>query len=153
MKDRDMTSTIKEPNTHLIDVLYIRTGEGKTSKLIERTVELYNKGKQVLYVSLELNREYLQKRFANANPMVKNAGDISETASLEIACLPAYSTVNHITSIIDSYKSCGHSFDAVVIDYLDLVKPTNNDATVLEELNITSIKNGFSIYTAQQLGI
>ena len=52
MKDRDMTSTIKEPNIHLIDVLYIRTGEGKTSKLIERTVELYNKGKQVLYVSL-----------------------------------------------------------------------------------------------------
>lgn len=157
-----------------------RPGEGKSLILQNQSINWMMQGKNVLYVTLELSEDLIGLRWDAmlTEQTTKNVfGSMEEVAArlglmkvnnkewgkLQIKKFPEGSTnVNDIRAYIKEYEvQTGNKFDAICVDYLDLLYPTsgkidiNNiflkDKMVSEELRALAIEFSLLCSTASQL--
>ncbi|AXH72835.1 MAG: helicase [Caudoviricetes sp.] len=190
MKDRtDMTSTgwltldkVLYGGTNKGELMIFagRPGEGKSLILQNQAINWMMQGKNVLYVTLELSEDLIGLRwdamlteqttksvFGSMEEVAARLGlmkvNNKQWGKLQIKKFPEGSTnVNHIKSYIKEYEiQTGLKFDAICVDYLDLLYPTSNkidinniflkDKMVSEELRAMAIEFKLLCCTASQL--
>lgn len=191
MKDKsDMTSTgwktIDEKlyggtNRGELTIWCAGSGVGKSLILQNQAINWINQGKNVLYVTLELSEELVGLRmdamntgestkfiFGNMSEIATRLAMLRKTApvtkgKLQIKKFPeAGTTVNDIRAYIKEYEiQTNDKFDAICIDYLDILYPTSNkvdinslflkDKMVSEEIRALAGDLGLFAATASQL--
>lgn len=157
-----------------------RPGEGKSLILQNQSINWMEQGKNVLYITLELSEEYVGLRWDAmlTNMTTKNVfGNMYEVAArlgllknknknwgeLRMKKFPEGGTnINDIRAYMKEYEiQTGLKFDAVCIDYLDLLYPTSNridinniflkDKMVSEEMRALAQEFSILCATASQL--
>lgn len=151
-----------------------RTNIGKSIFLGNVALNLLKQNKKVLLISLEMPEALYAKRFSSQITKIpisdihKHTDQLKATlinfktenidASLYIKEFPPKSvTVNHINSFVKKLNQKGHYFDAIVVDYINLIKPhkvTGNSydeiKTISEQLRATSYLFNIPVITASQ---
>lgn len=119
-------------------------GSGSGKSLFLQNIARYwsvVEGLNVLYLSLELSEELVAFRldamntklptkeiFKNLDIIEAKLGMLSKQAGeLQIVYMPAGSTTNDIKALLKEFEiQKGITFDAIILDYLDLMSPNNN---------------------------
>lgn len=133
-----------------------QAGLGKSLFLSNLAVNFLKQGLSVVVVSLEMSEDVYAQRFdahisredinhlgENEESAVKRIKEFYKehpSAHLYIKEYPPKSvTPNDIRAYLESLKSSGHSFDAVFVDYLNLVKSSSkqNDNMFLDGLDVS----------------
>lgn len=153
------------------------SGGGKSITMQNLGLNLVAQGLNVLYLSLELSEELLAERMAyllsgvgklqmreKFEEMMYGISEFSSThtpGKMIFKQMPSGSNVNHFKSYIKEYElRHGHVPDAIIIDYLDLMNPTDKvsadnvfekDKRVAEEIRNLGIEYNMIAITASQL--
>lgn len=151
-----------------------RTNVGKSVVLGNMALNMLKQNKKVLLITLEMPESLYAKRFSAQitnipiNELVKNIDGMKTTilnfkamksnAELFIKEFPPKSvTVNHINSYIKKLYQKGYKFDAIVVDYLNLIKPVKSNGnsyddikTISENLRATSYLFKIPVISASQ---
>lgn len=132
-----------------------QAGLGKSLFLSNLAKNLLEQGLSVVIISLEMSEDVYAQRFdahiseKDINSLKENEHDAVEsiknfykkhpTANLYIKEYPPKSvTCNDIRAYLESLKTNGHSFDAVIVDYLNLVKSqTKSDNMFADGLEVS----------------
>lgn len=133
-----------------------QAGLGKSLFLSNLAVNFLSQGLSVVVISLEMSEDVYAQRFdahisgndinhlkdskESAIENIKNFYAAHPTSHLYIKEYPPKSvTCNDIKAYLESLKTNGHSFDAVIVDYLNLVKSTNRsqDNMFLDGLDVS----------------
>lgn len=101
----------------------------------------------------------LHKHIDQLKTHILNFKSSKSDATLYIKEFPPKSvTVNHINSYIRKLGQKGHKFDAIVVDYLNLIKPIRSNGSlyddvkgVAEQLRATSYEFNAPLITASQV--
>jgi replicative DNA helicase len=152
-----------------------RTNVGKSIFLGNTCLNLLRQNKKVLLITLEMPEDLYAKRFTSQISKVPymdlhkhidqlkthilNFKSSKSDATLYIKEFPPKSvTVNHINSYIRKLGQKGHKFDAIVVDYLNLIKPIRSNGSlyddvkgVAEQLRATSYEFNAPLITASQV--
>jgi replicative DNA helicase len=145
---------------------------GKSTALLNFAKNASLAGKNVLYVSLELQEEIISMRLdaSIAENKIKELGKaIHDTDSkikalrakagmLKISVHPAGKfTPNKMQALIDRYKAKGVIFDIVVCDYLDIMSPNirtpdtvENSKSIYTDMRDIALVEGFAMLSATQ---
>lgn len=151
-----------------------RTNIGKSIFLGNVALNILKQNKKVLLISLEMPEVLYAKRFSSQitkipfNDLHKHIDQLRTTvldfksinsdATLYIKEFPPKSvTVAHINSYIKKLQQKGYTFDAIVIDYINLIKPSKSTGnsydeikTISENLRATSYAFNVPVITASQ---
>ena len=159
-----------------LNIFAAPSGGGKSLFLQNLALNWSMAGLNVVYITLELSEELSSMRLDsmitgyNTRDVFKNADDVDlkvrmkgkKAGKLQIVQLPNGITINNITSYIREYEvKYGIKFDAVCIDYLDLMMPAQNkvnpsdlyikDKFVSEEMRNFAVEHDILFATASQL--
>ena len=159
-----------------LNIFAAPSGGGKSLFLQNLALNWSMAGLNVVYITLELSEELSSMRLDsmitgyNTRDVFKNADDVDlkvrmkgkKAGKLQIVQLPNGITINAITSYIREYEvKYGIKFDAVCIDYLDLMMPAQNkvnpsdlyikDKFVSEEMRNFAVEYDVLFATASQL--
>lgn len=116
-----------------------QAGLGKSLFMSNLAVNFLSQGLSVVVISLEMSEDVYAQRFdahiskydinnlkeneSSAVEKIKNFYKDHPTANLYIKEYPPKSvTCNEIRAYLESLKNNGHSFDAIIVDYLNIVK-------------------------------
>lgn len=132
-----------------------QAGLGKSLFLSNLAVNFLKQGLKVVVISLEMSEDVYAQRF-DAHISMNNINKLNETqadsiskikefysknpnASLFIKEYPPKSvTCNDIRAYLDNLKLAGHSFDVLIVDYLNLVKSTTrSDNMFVDGLDVS----------------
>lgn len=133
-----------------------QAGLGKSLFLSNLAVNFLKQGLSVVVISLEMSEDVYAQRFdahiskddinhlqdeeEHAVKEIKDFYAKHPTANLYIKEYPPKSvTCNDIRAYLESLKSNGHHFDAIIVDYLNLVKSASkqNDNMFLDGLDVS----------------
>jgi len=133
-----------------------QAGLGKSLFLSNLAVNFLKQGLSVVVISLEMSEDVYAQRFDahiskedinhlndcedRAVENIKKFYKEHPTANLYIKEYPPKSvTCNDIRAYLESLKSNGHKFDAIIVDYLNLVKSSSkqNDNMFLDGLDVS----------------
>lgn len=133
-----------------------QAGLGKSLFLSNLAVNFLKQGLSVVVISLEMSEDVYAQRFdahisrEDINHLNENGEQAVErikkfykehpTANLYIKEYPPKSvTSNDIRAYLESLKNNGHKFDAIIVDYLNLVKSASkqNDNMFLDGLDVS----------------
>lgn len=133
-----------------------QAGLGKSLFLSNLAVNFLKQGLSVVVISLEMSEDVYAQRFdahisrEDINHLNENGEQAVErikkfykehpTSNLYIKEYPPKSvTSNDIRAYLESLKNNGHKFDAIIIDYLNLVKSASkqNDNMFLDGLDVS----------------
>lgn len=132
-----------------------QAGLGKSLFLSNLAKNFLEQGLKVVVISLEMSEDVYAQRFDahisknNINTLnatqedslskIKNFYKEHPTASLFIKEYPPKSvTCNDIRAYLDSLKLAGHSFDVLIVDYLNLVKSSiKSDNMFIDGLDVS----------------
>ena len=132
-----------------------QAGLGKSLFLSNLAKNFLEQGLKVVVISLEMSEDVYAQRFDahisknNINTLnvtqedslakIKNFYKDHPTASLFIKEYPPKSvTCNDIRAYLDSLKLAGHSFDVLIVDYLNLVKSSiKSDNMFIDGLDVS----------------
>ena len=132
-----------------------QAGLGKSLFLSNLAVNFLKQGLKVVVISLEMSEDVYAQRFdahiskndinkldathEDSLSKIKNFYAEHPTASLFIKEYPPKSvTCNDIRAYLDSLKLAGHSFDVLVVDYLNLVKSSiKSDNMFVDGLDVS----------------
>lgn len=152
-----------------------RTNVGKSIFLGNTCLNVLKQNKKVLLITLEMPEDLYAKRFSSQISKIpcmdlhKNVDQLKtkiinfksskSDATLFIKEFPPKSvTVNHINAYIRKLEQKGHKFDAIVVDYLNLIKPVRSNGSsyedmkgVAEQLRATSYEFNAPVITASQV--
>jgi replicative DNA helicase len=159
-----------------INIVAANSGGGKSFFLANLAMNWIERGKNVVYISLELSEAYVCKRFDQmvsgftAQDVMRNMEETSlkvkeysrETGLLVVKYLPPQSKVQDIEAYLNELElKLGVKFDLVVVDYLDLVAPNDTnismsdhftkDKMVTEQLRSLMGEKNYHCWTASQL--
>jgi replicative DNA helicase len=132
-----------------------RSNVGKSIFLGNIALNIVKQNKKALIISLEMPETLYAKRITSQltkiplNDLHKKISDLKSTvldfknqngnATLFIKEFPPKSvTVSHINSYIKKLKQKGHVFDAIIVDYLNLLKPSKQVNTSYEEMKMVA---------------
>ena len=151
-----------------------RTNIGKSIFLGNIALNILKQNKKVLLISLEMPEALYAKRFSaqitkipiadlhrhtdQLKTTVLDFKNLNSDATLYIKEFPPKSvTVAHINAYIKKLNQKGHHFDAIVIDYINLLRPTKTTGssyedikTISEHLRATSYLFNVPVITASQ---
>ena len=125
---------------------------GKTIMLCNEAAYAYRHGYNVLYISLEMDEEFIHQRIISnvckirtknvkqnsASDILKKFEDnaIINTGDLIVKRMPTSTTVNDIDNVIRQIqKSTGKKIDFLVVDYLGIMKPVRR-ANTIQNMNM-----------------
>jgi len=152
-----------------------RTNVGKSIFLGNSCLNILKQNKNVLLITLEMPEDLYARRFSSQisripfmdlskdietlKTKVMNFKSDNADATLYIKEFPPKSiTVAHINSYIKKLEQKGHKFDAIVVDYLNLIKPSKATGGsyedvkgVAEQLRATSYEFNAPVITASQV--
>ena len=155
--------------------MYIFAGEtnvGKSIALGNVATNIARQGKHVLIVTLEMPESmYAQRIYANLTKIpVNEIGERSAEVEAKMAVFregngsikvkefpPCSLTVNGLRAFLSRYKSRGFKFDAVVVDYINLLAATQGDTSyervkyISEQLRALTYEFGCPFISATQL--
>lgn len=133
-----------------------QAGLGKSLFLSNLAVNFLKQGMSIVVISLEMSEDVYAQRFdahisredinhlreeeETAVGRIKEFYKAHPTANLYIKEYPPKSvTCNDIRAYLESLRSNGHKFDAVIVDYLNLVKSSQraNDSMFLDGLDVS----------------
>lgn len=159
-----------------LNIFAAASGGGKSLFLQNLALNWAQSGHNVVYVSLELSEELCSMRLDsmltgyNTKEVFKNVDDVSlkigmigkGAGALQIVQLKNGITVNDLTSYLRELEvKTGKKFDAVCVDYLDLMMPAGvkvnvsdmfvKDKYVSEELRNFAVDHQLLFATASQL--
>lgn len=159
-----------------LNIFAAASGGGKSLFLQNLALNWAQSGHNVVYVSLELSEELCSMRLDsmltgyNTKEVFKNVDDVSlkigmigkGAGALQIVQLKNGITVNDMTSYLRELEvKTGKKFDAVCVDYLDLMMPAGvkvnvsdmfvKDKYVSEELRNFAVDHQLLFATASQL--
>lgn len=130
-----------------------RSNVGKSIFLGNIALNVIKQNKKALIISLEMPEFMYAKRFTSQltkiplNDLHKKTPELKTTvldfkkinlnSSLFIKEFPPRSvTVSHINTYINKLKQKGHTFDVIVVDYINLIKPNKFSNGSYEEMKI-----------------
>ena len=123
------------------------TGQGKSFALIDSVVE--SVGKKILFISLEMQKEMIEKRIAIAAEM---KGVKVEDIDVEIICFPTRSAN---WDMIKKELHNSADYDMLMVDYLDLMSIRVDGTGSMYDLQYKNIVSMLSVdipvITASQL--
>lgn len=152
-----------------------RTNVGKSIFLGNVCLNMLQQNKKVLLITLEMPEDLYARRFTaqiskipfmdlhnhveNLKAKVLNFKSSNSDATLYIKEFPPKTiTVSHINSYIKKLEQKGHKFDAIVVDYLNLLKPNKSIGNtyedvkgISEQLRATSYQFNAPVITASQV--
>lgn len=159
-----------------LNIFAAASGGGKSLFLQNLALNWALEGHNVLYISLELSEELCSMRLdsmltgMNTKDVFKNVADVSlkvgmqgkKAGALQIVQLKNGITVNDLTSYLRELEvKTDKKFDAVCVDYLDLMMPAGvkvnvsdmfvKDKYVSEELRNFAVDHDLLFATASQL--
>lgn len=132
-----------------------RTNVGKSIVLGNMALNILKQNKKVLLITLEMPETLYAKRFSSQitnipiNELTRNIDGMKTTilnfkamqpdAELYIKEFPPKAvTVNHINSYIKKLKQKGCSFDAIIVDYINLIRPNKSNGSSYEDIKTIS---------------
>ena len=151
-----------------------RTNIGKSIFLGNVALNLLKQNKKVLLISLEMPEVLYAKRFSSQITHIPMSDLHRQTDKLKTTVLdfktansdavlyikefpPKSVTVSHVNAYIKRLQQKGHKFDAIVIDYINLLKPNKPTGssyedikTISEHLRATSYTFNVPVITASQ---
>ena len=154
-----------------------RTNIGKSIFLGNVAVNLLKQNKKVLLVSMEMSEDLYAKRFSTQISKIpindlliktkdlKNSVENFKNANNEAKLIikeypPSTITVSHLNSYIKRLYQLGYKFDAIIVDYLNLFKPSKvsgkdgsyeNIKAISEQLRALSYTYNVPVVSASQL--
>lgn len=159
-----------------VNIAAANSGGGKSFFLANIAMNWIERGKNVVYITLELSELYTCKRFdqmvsdMTAQDVMRKMEDVDrkvkdytkKTGKLIVKYLPPQSRVQEIEAYLKELElKTGTKFDLVVIDYLDLLMPNNEnvnvndhftkDKFVTEQVRAIIGEGGYHCWTASQL--
>ena len=159
-----------------LNIFAAASGGGKSLFLQNLALNWAQAGHNVVYVSLELSEELCSMRLDsmltgyNTKEVFKNVEDVSlkvgmlgkKSGALQIVQLKNGITVNDLTAYLKELEvKTGIKFDAMLVDYLDLMMPAGvkvnvsdlfvKDKYVSEELRNFAVEHQLLFATASQL--
>jgi hypothetical protein len=160
-----------------LNIFLGRSGEGKSVVLQNLALNYSTAGYNVVYFTLELAENLVAFRFdamtcgKSTKEVIKDVPEVSSylknlgktAGDLIIKKLPeGGTTVNHFKAFLKEYEiKTGKRFDVIIVDYLDLMYPTNmqvnpsdlfvKDKYVSEELRALAFEYDAILFTASQI--
>lgn len=159
-----------------LNIFAAASGGGKSLFLQNLALNWALAGHNVVYVSLELSEELCSMRLDsmltgyNTKEVFKNVDDVSlkigmlgkKSGALQVVQLKNGITINDLTAYLRELEvKTGTKFDAMLVDYLDLMMPAGvkvnvsdmfvKDKYVSEELRNFAVENDLLFATASQL--
>lgn len=160
-----------------VNIVAANSGKGKSMFLANVAINWAERGKNVLYVSLELGEELIAKRLdamishVPGRDIFTNIGKVDELVRaagrrmghIQVKFFPPQTKLNVIEAFILDYSiKTGKKPDILILDYLDLLMPNhagvdinnvfNKDKFVTEDLRGLLHEYSMFSFTASQLG-
>lgn len=159
-----------------INFVAANSGGGKSFFLANIAMNWIERGKNVVYITLELSESFVCKRFdqmvsdMTAQDVMRRMEDVDQkvreyrdrTGKLMVKYLPPQSKIQDIEAYLKELElKTGTKFDMVCVDYLDLLMPNNDNVNVndhftkdklaTEQLRTVMGEGKYHCWTASQL--